>query len=92
MTDTDSTDAERLAPEAENLAQQLIDGAKRDGADTYTKTLLWHASDLIDRQAAALAEKEQELQEVRESRAHWRNEARRFEGLSIRYRHERRAC
>ncbi len=40
--------------EASNLAQQLIDGAKREGVDQYTATLLLHASSLIDRQAAAL--------------------------------------
>lgn len=45
----DRADAERLAHEAENMSQQLIYGAKREGVDTYTKTLLWHASDLIDR-------------------------------------------
>lgn len=41
--------------EAGNLAQQLINGANREGVDTYTKTLLWHASSLLDKQAEALA-------------------------------------
>lgn len=35
--------------EANNVSQQLIDGANREGVDTYTKTILWHASSLIDR-------------------------------------------
>lgn len=48
-------DHAETAREAENLAQQLIDGANREGVDTYTKTLLWHASSLIDRQNAGLS-------------------------------------
>ena len=48
MIDSEAADVER-ARESDSLAQQLIDGANRPGVDTYTKTLLWHASSLIDR-------------------------------------------